>query len=106
MHHLKRTGSVLLLGVAMLAGAAFAADMTLEGTISDAGCGATHKMPDAKKCTNGCAKKGGYALVVGDKVYKLEGKTDGLADLAAEKVKVTGAVDGLQITVSSVAKVM
>ena len=87
MHHLKRTGSVLLLGVAMLAGAAFAADMTLEGT-------------------NGCAKKGGYALVVGDKVYKLEGKTDGLADLAAEKVKVTGAVDGLQITVSSVAKVM
>ena len=104
MHHLKRTGSVLLLGMAMLAGAAFAADQTLTGTITDPGCGATHKMPDAKKCTNGCAKSGGYALLVGDKVYTLAGKTDGLADLAAEKVKVTGAVDGLKITVSSVAK--
>jgi hypothetical protein len=61
-------------------------------------------MADAKQCTNGCARTGGYALVVGTKVYKLEGKTDGLADLAAEKAKVTGTVSGTTMTVTSVAK--
>ena len=106
MLRLKRYGSVLALGVAMAAGTilATAADQTLEGVVTDASCGMTHKMADAKRCTNGCARTGGYALVVGDKVYKLEGKTEGLADLAAEKAKVTGAVDGLKITVTSVAK--
>ena len=106
---MKRVGSVLLLGVAMVIGTilATAAYQTLEGVVTDASCGAgAHKNPDAKRCTNGCARTGGYALVVGTKVYKLEGKTDGLADLAAEKAKVTGAVDaaGMKITVTSVAK--
>ena len=106
MLRLKLFGSVIALGVAMAAGTilATAADQTLEGVVTDASCGMTHKMADAKRCTNGCARTGGYALVVGDKVYKLEGKTEGLADLAAEKVKVTGAVDGMKITVASVAK--
>jgi len=104
---MKRIGSVLVLGAAMVVGTilATAADQTLTGVVTDATCGAgAHKNADVKRCTNACAKSGGYALIVGDKVYKLEGKTDGLADLAAEKAKVTGAVDGLKITVTSVAK--
>ncbi|MBI3895659.1 MAG: hypothetical protein HY313_06980 [Acidobacteria bacterium] len=106
MFYLKGIGSVLVLGIAMVAGTmlASAADQALEGIVTDASCGLTHKMADAKRCTNACARTGGYALVVGDKVYKLEGKTEGLADLAAEKAKVTGTVDGMKITVTSVAK--
>jgi hypothetical protein len=106
MLSVKRVGAVLALGVAIAAGSmlATAQDQTLEGVVTDAACGLTHKMADAKRCTNGCARTSGYALVVGDKVYKLEGKTDGLADLAAEKVKVMGKVTGMTITVASVAK--
>ena len=106
MHCLKSIGTVSLLGAAMVVGTllATAQNQTLEGLVTDASCGLTHKMADAKACTNACARTGGYALVVGDKVYKLEGKTDGLADLAAEKVKVMGKVTGTTITVASVAK--
>jgi len=102
----KRVGSVVFLSVAVIAGTllATAQNQTLEGIVTDAACGLTHKMPDAKRCANACARTGGYALVVGDKVYKLEGKTDGLADLAAEKAKVTGTVSGTTMTVTSVAK--
>ena len=78
---------------------------TLEGVVSDDMCGAKHKMADAAKCTAGCvAHGGGYALVVGDKVYKLTGKTDGLDKLAGAKAKVTGRVDAdtNTITVRSV----
>ncbi|MGH9785793.1 MAG: hypothetical protein ACRD88_16595 [Terriglobia bacterium] len=106
MLYWKRVVSVVALGVAIVAGTilATAQNQTLEGIVTDASCGLTHKMADAKRCTNGCARTGGYALVVGDKVYKLEGKTDGLADLAAEKAKVTGTVSGTTLTVASVAK--
>ena len=107
MVSLKSMGAILALGVAMVAGTAMlatAADQTLEGVVTDAACGLHHKMADSKKCTNGCAKTEGYALIVGDKVYKLEGKTDGLAALAAEKAKVTGTVTGTTIKVASVAK--
>jgi hypothetical protein len=108
MLYWKRVGSILFLGGAIAAGVVISAaqDQTVEGVVTDAACGLTHKMADAKRCTSGCARTSGYALVVGDKVYKLEGKTDGLADLAAEKVKVMGTVDpaGMKITVASVAK--
>jgi hypothetical protein len=75
-----------------------------EGTVSDAMCGAKHKMADAAKCTMGCVGHGGkFALVVGDKAYTLEGKTDGLDKLAGAKAKVTGKMTGDTITVDSVA---
>ena len=108
MVSLKRVGAVLALGVAMVAGSAMlatAADQTMTGVVTDSACGLHHKMADAKKCTLGCVSHGAdYALVVGDKVYKLEGNTDGLKALAAEKAKVTGDVNGMTITVKSVAK--
>ena len=97
--------SALLVGGALLTASILghAADQkTLEGTVSDAMCGMKHKMADAKACATGCAKNGGYALVVGDKVYKLEGQEADVAKLAGEKAKITGNVDGMKIQVSSV----
>jgi hypothetical protein len=103
-------GGALMLSGMMLSQSSMAQDagkkgkaQTMEGTVSDAMCGATHHLPDAAKCTMGCTKKGaGFALVVGDKVYKLDGKTEGLDKLAGAKAKVTGKVSGDTITVDSV----
>ena len=78
---------------------------TLVGTISDTTCGAKHTMGgDAKQCTLDCVKKmnSKYALVVGDKVYTLEGKEADLEKLAGAKAKVSGTVDGMKIKVGSV----
>ena len=65
--------AVLILGALSMAGVGLqAASMTLEGTVSDAKCGAKHAMKDAAACTKVCVDKGSdYALVVGDKVYTL-----------------------------------
>lgn len=96
--------------VAALATVAFAAapqgkERTLTGVVSDAGCGATHKMKNmsAADCARACAKKMGYALVVGDKVYKLQGDEADLDKYAAEKVTVKGTLDGDTMMVTSVA---
>jgi len=81
---------------------------TLEGTISDTTCGIKHAMmknATDKQCTLGCAKMGSkYALVVGDKVYTLEGNAGNLEKLAGEKARVTGTVEGTTVQVASVAK--
>ena len=103
---MKRLGTFLsmaVMGGAMLAGTSLmAADWT--GTVSDAMCGKDHGGKPADKCTMGCVKKGSaFALVVGDKVYTLEGKTEGLDKLAGAKAKVTGKLAGDKITVESVA---
>ena len=52
------------------------AKKTLTGVVSDQACGAEHKMKNmsAADCARACAKKAGWALVVGDKVYKLQGE--------------------------------
>lgn len=82
---------------------------TLVGEVSDSMCGAKHEMPGkAADCTRACVKHGAnYALVVGDKVYTLQASDqaslDMLDKLAGEKAKVTGDVDGMTITVKSVA---
>ncbi len=78
---------------------------TLTGVVSDAACGATHTMQNmsAADCTRMCAKQAGYALVVGNDVYKLQGRAADLDKLAAQTVTVTGGVNGKTITVESVA---
>ncbi len=99
-----RTASICLL--LFVSTVAFSADkkQTYTGTVSDAMCGAHHMMGNAADCTRACVKKGSkYALVVGDKVYTLEGKTDGLDKYAGEKATVTGDAKGDTITVASVA---
>ena len=97
-------GGILMAGGMLLTQAALAhEEVTMEGMVGDAMCGAKHKMPDAAKCTAGCVGHGSkYALVVGDKVYELDGKTDGLAKLAGAKAKVKGTLEGNKITVQSV----
>ena len=98
----------VLLSFVLFAGMLFAAakGTSWEGTVSDAMCGAKHAMPGAsdRDCTLACVKKGSkYALVVGDKVYTLEGKTAGLEKYAGAKAKVTGTLKGDTIQVASVA---
>ncbi|MBI4461009.1 MAG: hypothetical protein HY648_13255 [Acidobacteria bacterium] len=100
--------SALLGGGALLTASllGFAAQQqTLEGTVTDAMCGMSHKMADAKACTLGCAKNGGFALVVGDKVYKLEGKEADVAKFAGGTAVITGDVDGQKVQVASVGAV-
>jgi hypothetical protein len=80
-------------------------DATLTGTVSDSMCGAKHPDgPSAADCTRSCVSSLGsqYVLVVGDKVYKLEGNTEGLERLAGAKAKVNGTVDNDTVDVSSV----
>jgi hypothetical protein len=78
---------------------------TLTGKVSDVACGATHKMKNMSEadCARACAKKAGYALVVGDKVYKLQGHDEDFDKYAAENVTVKGTVSGDTVTVASVA---
>ena len=78
---------------------------TLTGVVSDSTCGATHNMKNMTpaECTRACAKQGGYALVVGNVVYKLQGHEAELDKLAAETVTVKGTVSGTTVTVESVA---
>jgi len=107
--NVRRFGAVLtaiLLSGALTLG--FAADkpQTFTGTVSDAMCGAKH-MPGQTNatCTRACVKQGSkYALVVGNKVYTLEGGDAATLDkLAGEQAKVTGTLKGDTITVRSVA---
>ena len=98
----------VVLAVVLSAGMLLAGEKgkSWEGTVSDAMCGKKHGMGGMsdKDCTIACVGKGSkYALVVGDKVYTLEGKTDGLKEYAGGKAKVTGLMSGDSITVESVA---
>lgn len=102
---LQALSTVAVLGIAFtLSLPAFAGgkEGTLTGTVSDAMCGAKH-MGEAAACTKGCVKKGSkYALVVGDKVYTLEGGDADLDKLAGQKATVKGTVDGDSVKVASV----
>jgi len=85
-----------------------AANMTLEGTVSDAKCGGKHMMKDAVACTKACVGKGSdYALVVGEKVYTLKTSNDNekaeLAKLAGKMAKISGDVTGDTVMVKTVA---
>jgi hypothetical protein len=78
---------------------------TLTGIVSDTTCGATHNMKNMTpaECTRACAKQGGYALVVANTVYKLQGHEADLEKLAGEAATVKGTVKSKTMTVESVA---
>ena len=85
---------------------ASAAPKTLTGTVSDSMCGAHHMAKDksAAECTRECVSKGmNYALIVGQKVYTLNGHEAELNKLAGEKATVKGSVTGETVIVESVA---
>lgn len=87
--------------------AAFAADQTWTGTISDKMCGVDHKPMRGKgsdgDCTLACTKGGtAFALVSGGKVYQLNGHEADLRKQAGHIVKLTGVLEGDTIRVSNV----
>jgi hypothetical protein len=77
---------------------------SLTGVVSDATCGAIHKMKSMSgaDCARMCAKQTGYALVVGNDVYILEGHEAELGRLAAQTVTVKGNLTGKTLTVQTV----
>jgi hypothetical protein len=86
-----------------------AAAETLTGIISDSMCGAQHMAKDksAAECTRECVKGGSkYALVVGKKVYTLEGHEAELDKVAGMKARVKGKVSGETVNVQSVVPAM
>ena len=100
--------TVTLLAISLLAQSAPSRDRqekTLTGVVSDSMCGATHMLKDktAAECTRICVKQGQkYALVVGKKVYTLEGHDAELDKLAGKRATVRGSVSGDTVTVRSV----
>ena len=70
---------------------------TFVGTVSDVNCGPRHFMlsnATAAECTRACfARRGLYALVVGNKVYALVNQPGAiLNELAGKEARVTGAL--------------
>ncbi len=75
------------------------------GLVSDSVCGARHKLRDksAEECTRTCQRAGAsFALVAGEKIYKLNGDINDVAVLAGQKAKVIGTLQGDTITVNSI----
>ena len=78
---------------------------TLTGIVSDSMCGAHHMAKDKSpaECTRICIKQGmKYALVIGSKVYTLEGHESEVDKLAGQKATVKGSVTGETVAVQSV----
>jgi hypothetical protein len=92
---------------------AAAATSSMEGTISDSMCGASHakmmemhkdaKMTD-RDCTLACVKGGGkYVFVSGGKVYNVANQNlPALAQSAGQTVSLTGNVEGDTLTVTKI----
>ena len=86
-------------------GEASAMPKTLTGIVSDSMCGAHHMAKDKSpaECTRMCIKQGTkYALVIGSKVYTLEGHESEVDKLAGQKATVKGSVTGETVAVQSV----
>lgn len=66
-----------------------------EGRVSDATCGATHKMDDAKACTEACVNGGdSYVLVIGDVVHPLQGNAEEIKPFAGQPAQVSASLEG------------
>jgi hypothetical protein len=96
----------LLTAFAFAALASAAAPKTYTGVITDEMCGKDHAMMNVKpdsKCVAECVKAGSkYALIVGDQVYGLSDQK-APEKFAAQKVTVTGTLEGKTIQVKSIA---
>ncbi len=109
----RRILSLILLSLAIVSGLAIAQSKkatpvrTFTGTISDDMCGGKHTMmpgkPDAE-CVRACVKAGShYGLVAPDgHLFILHGNAEQLDKHAAQKVKITGKLDGNTIEVAAI----
>jgi hypothetical protein len=105
MRNTNLIASALL--VLLVATHSFAGNKTFKGVVTDDMCVRKHTMmpgkPDAD-CIRACVKAGSkHALLVGDKVYKLENKTEQVDKLAGQQVNITGTLVGENIRVDAVA---
>src|SRR5882724_309334 len=113
---MKKLSSLTIIAVVLTAASTLAQTSaqpttakTLTGVVSDSMCGAKHMAKDksAAECTRECVKQGTkYALVVGKKVYALEGHEAELDKLAGMEATVKGKVSGETVTVQSVVPAM
>jgi hypothetical protein len=76
----------------------FAADKSLTGIVTDDMCARKHTMMPGKPdsdCVRACVKAGRErALLVANKLYKLEGQSAEVDSLAAKRARVTGDLTG------------
>jgi len=109
----RRYSWAALLAVGMLAGcsqqggeqgqATYEGIHVFEGQVSDATCGATHKMPDAKACTEMCVAGGdSYVLVIGDVVHPLQGNAEEIKPFAGAPAQVSASLEGNTLRVVSI----
>jgi|KBSMisStaDraftv2_1062788.scaffolds.fasta_scaffold1816701_1 hypothetical protein len=110
---MRKAGLFVAGAVLCWSAAAFAAEQTLTGTISDSRCGATHKaMQEHNKdltdrnCTDACVKGGAkYIFASGGKIYTFENQNDpALAMNSGQSVSVTGELRGNTIVASKISK--
>jgi hypothetical protein len=91
---------------ALAASFAFAVPQTLTGVVTDDMCGRKHTMMPGKpdsECIRACVKAGSkYALLVGGKIYALNGDAKQIDHFAGKKVKVAGDMSGTTITLASI----
>lgn len=77
---------------------------TFVGIVSDAVCSARHRFKDKspEECTRACVRNGGkFVLVAGEKTYILKGDESELAQLASQKARITGSLEGNAIQVGT-----
>jgi hypothetical protein len=91
----------------IMSGYSFAAPQTFTGKITDTMCGKKHMMAGKSDadCVRECMKVKGnwsYGLVVGGKVYRLDGDKDKIAPFAGKQSTVTGEATGDKIAVTSI----
>jgi hypothetical protein len=94
-----------LVALALLAQAQTAGQQTWTGVVTDSMCGAKHMIAgktDAE-CTRICVKQGiQYALLVGDKLYTLQGDTAAIDKYAGQRATVTGTAKGKNVKVDTI----
>jgi hypothetical protein len=80
---------------------------TYEGMITDTRCGAKHSASigmTAADCTRVCVHGGEqFALLDGDSVYVLDGDPAALKQLAGQRVRIVGTLNGHKISVETAA---
>jgi len=84
---------------------AIAETQNFDGVITDSMCKGKHMMPGKSdaQCIQECVKAGSkYVLMVGSKMYILDGKAQAIAPLAGKHVRVSGELKGSTLTVQSI----
>lgn len=102
----KRFFAMIPLPLLILGGSLFAARGSFTGTVTDDMCARKHTMMSGKPdsdCVHACVKAGRkHALIIGDKLYTVEGQRAEVDQFAGKRVRVTGDLDGAVVHVATV----